>query len=404
MELDSYNTGRAQMYLTRSFELWCGTCQLLEKHQKTGMCRKDSLYPRTTTSQASLDYDWYTLSIRQGKRTIHNSGNWLHTAGNETTQQVTATEDAENRQLLSTEYCEKDLEQQRRTSQQHSTTSPTPLHAVHKEHRPTLQLWLVWYEQRYKTLQHENISARDLQSAQLRLDCADGQLEAKIESGTLPGDTVAGCWFLLHFHPKLDVFLQATPELQINATLPFEVQNAPESLDVGTSTYADDIIREIAGTSAENVIEKINHSNDALDIALAPDYVQNSSKQEILPHFTGRGSHAEFRFIFSDLHNLEGRVHRRVRYLGPHIAFDGRLQCETSRRTQAARHTYSLFKRFFAKTESLRWRRVVFGAMVVGVALSGLVAFTPSSTETNEVDKCLLALARKALRGAATYR
>ena len=37
------------------------------------------------------------------------------------------------------------------------------------------------------------------------------------------------------------------------------------------------------------------------------------------------------------------------------------------------------------------------------MALSGLVAFAPSSTETNEMDKCLLALARKALRGEATY-
>ena len=37
------------------------------------------------------------------------------------------------------------------------------------------------------------------------------------------------------------------------------------------------------------------------------------------------------------------------------------------------------------------------------MALSGLVAFAPTSTETNEMDKCLLALARKALRGEATY-
>ena len=36
------------------------------------------------------------------------------------------------------------------------------------------------------------------------------------------------------------------------------------------------------------------------------------------------------------------------------------------------------------------------------MALSGLVAFAPSSNETNEMDKCLLALARKALRGEAT--
>ena len=176
----------------------------------------------------------------------------------------------------------------------------------------------------------QNLTAREhlcqrLAGAQLRLDCADGQLAAKIGSGTLPGDTVAGGWFLLHFHPKLDAFLQATPELQINATLPFDIPNAPESLDVGTSTYADDIIRGIPGISAENVITGINRSNDALNTALAPDYVQNSGKQEILPHFAGRGSHAEFRIIFGDFHNLEGRVHRRVRYLGPHIAFDGRL-------------------------------------------------------------------------------
>ena len=214
--------------------------------------------------------------------------------------------------------------------------------------------------------------------------------------------TVAGGWFLLHFHPKLDGFLQTTPQLQINATLPFDIPNAPEFLDVGTSTYADDIIREIPGISAENVITGINRSNNAL-AALAPDYVQNNGKQEILPHFAGRGSHAEFRIIFGDFHNLEGRVHRRCRYLGPHIAFDGRFGCETSRRVQAARNTYSLFKRFFAKTASLRWRRVVFRAMVVGVALSGLVAFAPSSTETNEMDTCLLALARKALRTEATY-
>ena len=41
--------------------------------------------------------------------------------------------------------------------------------------------------------------------------------------------------------------------------------------------------------------------------------------------------------------------------------------------------------------------------MVVGVALSGLVAFAPSLIETDEVDTCLLALARNFLRGDATH-
>ena len=236
---------------------------------------------------------------------------------------------------------------------------------------------------------HENTSVSDWQVHNYGSTVRTASWRQRSEAAHSQVTQWQAVGFLLHFHPKLDAFLQATPELQIYATLPFDKPNAPESLDVGTSTYADDIIREIPGIPAENVITGINRSSNALDTTLTPDYVQNSSKQEILPHFSGRGSHAEFRIIFGDFHNLEGRVHRRVRYLGPHIAFDGRLGCETSRRVPAARNTYSLFKRFFAKTESLRWRRVVFRAVVVGVALSGLVASAPSSTETNETDKCL---------------
>ena len=36
--------------------------------------------------------------------------------------------------------------------------------------------------------------------------------------------------------------------------------------------------------------------------------------------------------------NLEGRVRRRDRYLGPHISFDGRLACETSRSAGGPKH------------------------------------------------------------------
>ena len=87
-------------------------------------------------------------------------------------------------------------------------------------------------------------------------------------------------------------------------------------------------------------------------------------------------------------------THLRVRYLPPHLALMDVWEAKPLGECKAARN---------AKTASLRWRRVVFRALVVGVALSGLVASAPSSTETNEVDKCLLALARKALRGDATY-
>ena len=129
----------------------------------------------------------------------------------------------------------------------HSTTSPIPSLVVVKNLR---RLWLMWCEGKYKTSQHKNTFER-LAGAQLRLDCVDGQRGAKIGSGTLPGDRVAGGWFLLHLHPKLDAFSHTTPELQINATLLWAIPNAPEALDVGTSTHADDITREIRDVCRE---------------------------------------------------------------------------------------------------------------------------------------------------------
>ena len=158
------NVRHAQMFLTRFFALWFGTCLFQEKHLEVGTCLKFSLYPRTTTSQAFLDYGWYTLLIQQGKRTIHSSGNWLTTAGNGTTQQVIAIVDVENKQLLSTVYCGRGTEQPRRISRRYSTTSPMPSLAVLKNLRlANLRLWLMWCERKYKTSQHENTSVSDWQ-------------------------------------------------------------------------------------------------------------------------------------------------------------------------------------------------------------------------------------------------
>ena len=149
---------------------------------------------------------------------------------------------------------------------------------------------------------------------------------------------------------------------------------------MGTSTYADDITREIPGISAENVITGINRSNDALNTALAPDYVQNSSRQEILPHFAGRGSHAwDHTLLLTDV--WRAKHHEECRLLETHTL----CSSGSSRRPHRCDGAVLFFR-----------------AMLICVALSGLVAFAPSSTETNEMDKCLLALARKALRGEAT--
>ena len=119
----------------------------------------------------------------------------------------------------STVYCGRDSEQQRRTSRQHSTTSPMPLHAVPKDHRPTiLHLWLVWYEQRYKTLQHENTSVRDWQvrSCDSTVQMASWQQRSEVVHSQATQWQDVGSYYT--FTRNWMCFLQATPELQINAT------------------------------------------------------------------------------------------------------------------------------------------------------------------------------------------
>ena len=151
-----------------------------------------SLYPRTTTSQAFLDNGWYTLSTQQGKRTIHNSGNWLPTAGNGTTQQVIAIVDVENKHLLSNGV----LRERHRAAKKNLTTVLYDLTnafacgAQESQAGDPASLADVVRAEVQNLTARENLCHR-LAGAQLRLDCADSQLAAKIGSDTLPGDTVA---------------------------------------------------------------------------------------------------------------------------------------------------------------------------------------------------------------------
>ena len=188
---------------TKFFVLWSGTCLFHEEHLEVGTCLKVSLCPRTTRSQAFLDYGWCTPSIQQGKRTLHSSGNWIPTVGNETTQQVIAIADAENEAIAQHSVLRERYRAAKKnlTAVLYNLTNAFACGAQESQAGEPASLADV------VRAEVQNITARKhlcqrLAGAQLRLDCADGQLAAKIGSGTLPGDTVAGGWFLLHFPPK----------------------------------------------------------------------------------------------------------------------------------------------------------------------------------------------------------
>ena len=110
--------------------------------------------------------------------------------------------------------------------------------------------------------------------AQMQLPCADGVLQCRIGSGTLPGDTIAGPWFLAAYHPCLDAYLQTSPQLAITAVFPDELQrglelmlpgrHVPAQLDVSLSSYADDVARTMRAASAISLQRTASLSSTAM--------------------------------------------------------------------------------------------------------------------------------------------
>ena len=96
--------------------------------------------------------------------------------------------------------------------------------------------------------------------ARMVLPCADGALCCNIGSGTVPGNTIAGPWFLAAYHPCLDTYLQGVQRLAITAICP-ELQQGladlqqdesaqlpglppvPSQMDVSLTSYANDVAR-----------------------------------------------------------------------------------------------------------------------------------------------------------------
>ena len=96
-----------------------------------------------------------------------------------------------------------------------------------------------------------------VQKARFTLPCVEGRLTCTIGSGTLPGDSVAGPWFLSAFHPRIDAYIDSTQHLAVWADcswLPSLVPEAqwqslpaPVSGAIDVSLSADDFCTYYAG-------------------------------------------------------------------------------------------------------------------------------------------------------------
>ena len=121
----------------------------------------------------------------------------------------------------------------------------------------------------------------------------------------------------------------------------------------------------------------------------------------MLPFFAGKGALNHLRNVFTVSGIVPGSVQRHARYLGPYLAFDGKLHDERARRVQAAKTAFYSLGKFWAKCRVRRWRVAVFKSTVTGAAYSGLQAFCVQTPDIQALDKVLLKLGRKVLQGTA---
>ena len=129
---------------------------------------------------------------------------------------------------------------------------------------------------------------------------------------------------------------------------------------------------------------------------------QNTVKQEHSVLFAGQRARQEMASLNGTgvLPVSTGPV---ARYLGPHLDNMGSIRPELERRRAAAFRTWTRFRPvWFRAGIPLRVRRLFFQALVVSILFSGLESLRLRAPDCEYLDRSILGLGRKMMRGKAT--
>jgi hypothetical protein len=240
------------------------------------------------------------------------------------------------------------------------------------------------------------------------LPCVDGDLCMLIQSGTLPGDSVAGIWFLCVYHKAVDGFL-AESNSRITLSIPWLhrciCDNSEQlmlwqinqhAIDVSASGYADDLFRTTLVRSYDELVCKTARNDRLLEFHLGGVGVStNWGKRMSLVRFYGVGAQAHQRRAFDSGASLS------LRYLGPLLRFDGGLKCELGARKNATRAGFAQLGAFWRSNAPEKWKFNVFNSMCTNLLASGVAAMAPHDQFVSESNTVHVKLLRQVLKGGA---
>jgi len=232
-----------------------------------------------------------------------------------------------------------------------------------------------------------------------------GQVLLQFGSGALPGDSVAGPWFLAPYHEAWDEHIQRTQQLVVRGTCSWlaPILRMPEeqqqTIDLGINTYVDDGSHTYRITDPLDFHIKSHHNMLSLECSCHPrNFHANESKRTSVPGFVGKGSQPHNRAVFRVPGLANGTIQTAERYLGPWLAFNGSLCTERTNRATATKVAYYSLGKAWSKITNTKWLSILFKGFVLNTATSGWTALAPTKADTDCLDKVTAALARKALQ------
>ena len=171
---------------------------------------------------------------------------------------------------------------------------------------------------------------------------------------------------------------------------------------MGLTTCQDDVRVTSITTEPAHTLSRVMANNAALDNAL-DEMAQNAAKQEHPVFFAGQRARQDMAAL-SGKEVLPGSTGPVARYLGPHLDIMGSIRPELERRRAAA---LSNLDQISSSVVSCR-RPIAssapffFQALVVSILFSGLEALRLRPPDYEYLDRFVLGLGRKMMRGKAT--
>ena len=236
----------------------------------------------------------------------------------------------------------------------------------------------------------------------MEIQRADESILIRPGSGTAQGSERAADAFHRVHHQRIDKWSDHLRAELLQDALIFKPPPAVPVLFnspvfMGLTTYADDVRVTSITTEPVHTLSRVMANNAALDNALE-EMAQNTAKQE---HSGQRAR--QYMAALNGKEVLPGSTGPVARYLGPHLDIMGSIRPELERRRAAAFRTWTRFRPvWFRAGVSLRVRRLFFQALVVSILYTGLEALRLRPPDYEYLDRFVLGLGRKMMRGKAT--